>query len=188
MKRYGSTAIIVLLSVIGVLVLTTVIFVVMGISYNNHEVRLRNQFNAVLENNKNEFDLMWKKIAKIAQVTKAERASVEKIIIEYAGARTGGGGLVGKGSFINAVHEALPNISDTAFVNLQNIIVASHDRFAANQTKLIDIKREHDNIRLTFPSSLICGGREELKLIIVTSDKTEEAFETGKDNDTDLDL
>ena len=180
-----------LFAIIGSIATSVIILVIaavvglMYVSASNTEIRLRNQAEAVQLDNTNEFDLMWKKISQVAQVTKAERASVEKIIIEYAGKRTGTGS---RGGFINAVRESLPNISDKAFTNLQNIIVSSRDRFAMRQKQLIDLKREHDNLRMTFPNSMFIGSRPELEIKIITSTRTEEAFETGKDDNVDLGL
>ena len=172
---------------IAILVIGFVFTLTIGIMYvntSNSEIRLRNQIGTVQVDNQNEFDNMWKKISQVAQVTKAERASVEKIIIGYADQRTSGG----SGSFINAVREALPNIDNAAFLNLQNIIVASRDSFTNRQTQLLDLKREHDNLLMTFPGSIFVGGREQIEVTIVTSDRTVETFETGVDNDVSLGL
>lgn len=154
------------------------------ISTSNAEIRLRNQANAVQIDNQNEFDNMWKKISQITQVTMAERESVERIIIGYADERTSST----SGAFINAVREALPTIDNATFVNLQNIIVASRDRFTQRQKQLIDIKREHDNLIMTFPGSLFVGNRPQLKITIVTSSRTQDAFTTGVDDNVDLNM
>jgi len=173
------------ISLTGSVAIVLIIAIAIGImymSYNNKEVRLKNQFNAVQVDNQNQFDNMWKKISQVTQVTKSERDSVERIIKGYASEHST------KGAFINAVREMLPNIDSKTWLNLQNIVVSSRDRFTGNQTKLLDIKREHDNLLQTMPSSWFVGGREQLKAVIVTSDKTEDAFNTGKDNDVKLDL
>ena len=171
--------------VIGLAVIFMFFVVMIGVSYihyNNTEVRLRNQIGAVQENNKNEFDLMWKKISNIVEVTKSERESVERIIIEHASQRNSGKTL------INAVKESIPtqNIDSTTFQNLQNIIVASRDTFALNQKKLIDLQRAHKNITETFPGKIFLSGVEPVDINIVTSSKTDEAFETGKDDNVEL--
>jgi hypothetical protein len=54
------------------------------------------------------------------------------------------------------------------------------------QKELIDYKREHDNLRKLFPSCIFVGSRPEIKIIIITSEKTENTFKTGKDNDVDV--
>jgi hypothetical protein len=40
-------------------------------------------------------------------------------------------------------------------------------------------------LRITFPGSLFLGGREEIKIQLVTSARTEEAFSTGQENNAD---
>lgn len=175
----GSMIAIVSVVVFVVLILMVVISY---FSFSNGEIRLRNQISAVQTDNQNEFDLMWKKISQVAQITRSERESVERIIIGYADERTGSN----QGSFINAVREALPTIDNSTFLNLQNIIVSSRDRFAQRQKQLIDLKREHDNILMTFPGSLFVGGRPQIDIVVITSTRTQNTFESGLDDDISL--
>ena len=177
-----SKGLIASLAGVGIIIIMAITVFTMYISTSNGEIRLRNQIQAVQVDNQNEFDLMWKRIGQVAQVTQAERASVERIIVGYADQRSGGG----NGSFINAVREAIPSIDNATFINLQNIIVSSRDRFAQRQKQLLDLKREHDNILMTFPGSLFVGGRPKIEVTIVTSDRTQEAFSTGVDNNIEL--
>lgn len=175
-----------LIATIAFGVIALILAITIGVMYvgtSNTEIRLRNQINAVQVDNQNEFDNMWKKINQVVQVTDAERQSVENIIIGYAQSRAGNGG---NGTFINAVREALPNIDNSTFRNLQNIIVASRDTFTNRQTQLLDLKREHDNILMTFPGSIFVGGRPQIEVTIVTSSRTQEAFSTGSDDNVDL--
>jgi hypothetical protein len=170
---------------IAVFAVLVVLMLSMGgcaVSYYNTAIDLEARFKATQENNKNEMDLMKKKIAQTAQIPKAHVDKLEKIVIAHAKARGGGGHL------FKMVTESIPEVPETTWLNLQNIITSSRDKFAANQKMLLDIKREHDALRGKFPSSLIVGGRPELAAVIVTSTDTEKAFETGKDDDTDLGL
>lgn len=171
------------LAAVGIILFFLLIIGVTYVNISNKEIRLRNQSVAIQLDNQNEFDNMWKSIEQVANVTRAERESVERIIVQYADVRTGAGG---GGSFINAVREALPNIDNTTFVNLQNIIVASRNRFTQRQTRLVDIKREHDDILMTFPGNIFVGGRPQLNIVIVTSTRTEDAFRIGRDDNLDL--
>lgn len=66
-------ALVISLSFLGVFLLLAVIAAVTYISYTNSEVRLRSQAEAVQTNNKNEFDLMWKKISQVVQVGKTRQ-------------------------------------------------------------------------------------------------------------------
>jgi len=184
MKTKSSKAsVLVAVGFLCVFFVIAILLFLMSVGISNQEVRLRNQIEAVQLDNKNEFDLMWKKIAQVAQVTKEERASVEGIIVNYAAER---GSNAGNGSFINAVREALPNIENKTFLNLQNIITASRDRFAGRQTQLIDLKRAHDDLLETVPSSWFVGDRGEIEIIVITSSETDKTFDTGRDDHVDV--
>lgn len=49
------------------------------------------------------------------------------------------------------------------------------------QERQVDIKREHDNLRMHFPSSLFVGGKPALENELIISAAAQEAFETGVD-------
>jgi hypothetical protein len=51
------------------------------------------------------------------------------------------------------------------------------------QKELIDYKREHDDLRMKFPSRIFLKNVQEIKIIIITSSKTKKTFESGEDND-----
>jgi hypothetical protein len=173
-----------LIAASSVFFLLFVVVTFYGVSTHNTAISLESQFEAVQNDNKNQYDNMVKKIMKSAQVTKKQAEFIGKIIIDHAKSRGGSGPM----TLVNAVKESIPTIPDKAWTNLQNIITSSHDRFASAQTRLLDIKREHDILRMSIPSSFIVGGRNELEAIIVTSSRTENAFTTGKDDDMELGL
>ena len=86
------------------------------------------------------------------------------------------------------VQESVPNVDTTTMNNLQNIITGSRDAWTMRQKELIDLNRQHDQILNVFPSGFILKmlGRKSINITIITSDKTETAFATGKDNDTQV--
>jgi len=174
------------LGVFGILVL--IVFVLGGsiIGTFNREVALRTTIEQKQVDNTSEFDNMWKKISQVAQVTDGQKEAIKEILVGYANARSQGRD--GSGSFVNALHEAIPNIDTTTFNNLQNIIVGSRDGFTMRQKELLDLKREHDKMLRSFPSNIVLGmfGRQPIDVKIVTSSKTEKTFETGKDDDVSV--
>lgn len=181
-----SKGTVVTLGVVGIIVV--MVFVIIGavIGTFNTEVSLRTTIEQKQKDNTSEFDNMWKKISQVAQVTEGQKEALKEILVGYAQARSQGRD--GSGSFINALHEAIPNVDTTTFNNLQNIIVGSRDSFTMRQKELLDLKREHDKLLRTFPSNVILGmfGRKEIDIQIVTSSKTEKTFETGKDDDVSV--
>jgi len=166
-------------AILGVVVIFGLIIGGMWVSAHNTEIKLRKTFEAKQVDNKSEYDNMWKKIAQVAEVTDEHKKALREIFEGYAGARGG----VGDGGIMKWLQEAVPNVDLKTYENLQNIIVSARDRFTMRQKELLDIKREHDTLLASFPSSFFVGGRDELKAQIVTSTRTERSFETGTDDD-----
>lgn len=174
---------------LGITVIVILLLMVFGgqaIGIFNRFATLRAAFDNKQIDNTSEHDNMWKKISQVAQVTDAQKEAIKDIMVGYAQARSQGRD--GSGSFVNAVREVVPNMDTTTFNNLQNVIVGSRDSFTMRQKELLDIKREHDTLRTTFPGNFVAVifKVEELKAKIVTSTKTEKAFETGKDDDVSV--
>ena len=177
-----NKTVVAVIGLVGVLILTVIMFVGMYVTYSNAEVRLRNAIVAKQTDNKNEMDNMWKQISQVTQVTDEQKKALVEIFNGYATARTGNGG----GSLVKWVKEVVPNVDQSTFKNLQNIISAKRDGFVMRQKELLDLNREHDNQIDTIPSSLFVGGRGKINITIVTSTRTENAFQSGKDDDTSL--
>lgn len=172
------TAVIGVAGVIGVGIATSVI------SAHNREVRLRDTLLAKQVDNQSEYDSLWKKIAQATEVTEEQRVALIEIFREHAAARGGGS----DARIASWLHESVPNVDTTTFNNLQNIIAGSRDRFAMRQKELLDIKREHDIVLDSFPSGAILAmlGREKMDVTIITSQRTQETFRTGMDDDVRL--
>ena len=181
-----SKGIVIALGLFGMFVLVLLVIGGSVIGTFNTEVSLRATIENKQKDNKNEFDSMWKKISQVAQVTDAQKQAIKEIVVGYAQARSTGKDA--SGSFINALHEVVPNIDTTTFNNLQNIIVGSRDSFTMRQKELLDLKREHDKLLRSFPSNIVLGmfGKKEIDVTIVTSSRTEKVFETGTDDDVNV--
>jgi hypothetical protein len=151
----------------------------------NKEARLKNLVVAKQKDNTSEFDNMWKVIQQTAQVPEQKKEALKEIFNSYASARTGTGD---GGSLMNWIKEAVPNVDVKVYDNLMNIIVSKRDAWTMRQKELIDIDREHNVMFDVFPSNIVLGifGRQKTVITIVTSSRTEKAFETGKDDDVEL--
>jgi beta-lactam-binding protein with PASTA domain len=178
-----NKTLIAVVGLVGVLILGVIMVVGMYVTYSNKEVRLRNALVAKQTDNKNEMDNMWKQISQVTQVTDEQKKALVEIFSGYASARTGNNA---GASLAKWVKEAVPNVDQTTFRNLQNIIASKRDGFVMRQKELLDLKREHDNVIDTLPGSLFVGGRGKINVVIVTSGRTEDAFQTGQDNDVSL--
>ncbi len=172
--------------IIGAGVLGAVLIVVFAlIGKLNIENTLRQTIVAKQRDNQSEYDNMWKKISQVAQVTTAQKEALKEIIMGYAQARTGTGD---KGAIMSWIQESVPNVDTTTFNNLQNIIVSSRDGFTMRQKELLDLSREHNTMlgQIPWGSILRAMGRNAIEITIVTSSRTEESFESGKDDDVSV--
>lgn len=169
--------------VIAVFLLLVVVAVLVGVSISNSEVRLRNEIAAQQKANEAVYDTMWKIIQQEAEVSD----QYQKKFYE------GFGKIIGSryekergGALLSMITEANPKFDTGLFAKLMRSIEGQRTVFLQNQKRLLDLKAEHDNVRATFPGSLICGGRPAIEVVIITSQKTDDAFKKGKDDDTNL--
>lgn len=167
---------------LGAIVLLVGIVALMYVSASNSEVRLRNAVTAQQKANETSFDTCWKIIQQQAQVTDKYKDGFKEI---YTGLMEGRHYEKG-GSLFKFVTEANPNFDVQLFVKLSTSIEAQRTVFKRDQQKLIDMKREHDNLLTTIPSTWFVGSRPPVDIKIVTSSKTDDAFRSGKEDDINL--
>lgn len=172
------------IGIVGVIIalLSGIIFAAVFVGYFNSEARLRNQFNAQQKNLEVVYDETWKVISQTAQVSDQYATQFKEIYVNIMDARYS----KGDGTLMKWIHEANPNFDSSLYEKLATAIEAKRATFAREQKKALDIKRQHDDLRTTFPSNLVCGGKPELELKLVTSTRTSKAFETGVDDEVDL--
>lgn len=154
----------------------------MNIQYDNREARLRNQASAQQDANKVVFDKVWKVLQQKAQVTDQYKDAFAKIYPELMEGRYGN---ERGGALLSMITESNPNFDVSLYKDLMTSIEAQREGFARVQIALRDIKREHDDLRTTAPANWFVNA-EELKVVLVTSGKTDEAFSTGREEDVDL--
>lgn len=175
---------------LGIVIGIVAVFVVgvLGVSfvqYSNTEIRLRNQIDAQQEANKTVFDQTWKIIQQQAGVASEYKDSFREVYGEimqerYSNKRGG--------ALFSWIHEHNPEFDSSLFAKVMSSIEVQRTQFTAVQKRLIDLKREHDDMLEVFPSSLFLAvaGRQPVNIQIVTSTKTEETFKTGTEDDVDL--
>lgn len=168
---------------ISALAFLLIIPFILWASYNNTEISLRNQTVAQQKANEAVFDQTWKIISQQAQIANEYKNSFEKIYPQLMEGRYGN---ARGGALLSFITESNPNFDTKLYSQLANSIEIQRTEFTREQKKLIDIKREHDVLRQSFPSNLFVGNRPEIQITIVTSHKTEETFRTGKDEDIEV--
>lgn len=163
------------------------LFVIFGavsfMNYSNDEILIRKQVEAQQEKLHVVFDATWKIIQQKADVADAYKDSFAKI---YPAIMAGRYGNARGGALMSWVTESNPNFDVSLYKDLSNAIEGQRTNFANEQSRLVDMKREHDTLCEVFPGSLFLKSRDNIKIDIVTSDKTEDSFKTGKDNDVSL--
>jgi len=151
-------------------------------SYSNSDVRLRNQVVAQQKKNEAVFDNTWKIIKQQAGVATQHKDAFKEIYGDIMHGRYDDGG----GKMMKWVQEHNPEFDSSLYKKLMTSIEAQRTIFTREQTKLIDLKREHDNLLQMIPSNLFVGSRDPVAIVIVTSSKTEKTFDSGHEDDVDL--
>lgn len=160
------------------------LFGIVYVSYSNKEVRLRNAATAQETANQAIFDNVWKTIAQTANVKDDYKEEFRKSWADILAANNSGSRMGSIQVFVNRVN---PKFDGGALSKRLMVVIESQRKeFLNNQKKLVSIKQEHDNIRTTFPGSVVCGGRPELKITIVTSGRTQDTFDSGREDDISL--
>lgn len=171
---------------IGVFV-TGMLLTMMGvgsvIGINNDFVGQEAGLNAQYKQNQNNYDNMVKKVLEVAQVPEMMTSDLEKVT---KAAITGRYGAEGSKAVFQFIKEQNPTVSSEIYLKVQQVIEAGRNSFEADQKVLLDKKRIYETQLNSFPTGAIARfmgfPRIDLaKIDIVTSARTEKAFDTKKD-------
>jgi hypothetical protein len=154
-------------------------------SYSNKEIGLRNQLKAQQQSVQVVFDNTWKIISQTAEVSDQYKQTFSEVYPKIMEGRYGDP-KERKGALLSFITESNPQFDTKLYEKVAVAIEAQRTIFTNEQKTLIDMKREHDNLRQLFPGSMFLASRTEFEIKLVTSSKTEKSFETGKDDDTKL--
>ena len=174
-----------ILGVVGLFILGTFLSV---ISTSNQEVDLRNRFKQKMDERTAFYDKMWKTISQKSQVALRNDSSFAKNVNAIMAGRKDAQDI-----FMKWVQESNPNSNYEAvsvlYGDLSRAIEGQRDGFFMEEKMIQSIVLEHDNIMTKFPSGWILGsfmGRTRLVYKPITSDRTDEVIESGKDNNTQV--
>lgn len=180
----------------GVFLLLGISIVIWAVGVSNDEIRLRNRGNAQQEACAAFFDKMWKVLQQDAQVADQYKEAFKEIYPDLIAGRYSG---KNDGSLMKWVTEHNPEFNINLYDKLMTAIEGQREGFFVEQQKLIDIDRQHKDMRWTFPKKLVIGKRQNIgyevdeagKVIkkgitIIKSLNTDEAYKSGQENDVDL--
>lgn len=168
----------------GSFLLLGTILLVWGISGYNSQASLKNTYEMKIKDNSSEFDNMWKKISQVCQLADSKKEAFREIFVANSDARTPDGA----GKMIYWVKEAAPNLDLKVYDNAQNIIVGSRDSWTFRQKELVGIAEQYNKNLVTFPRNIFLGmfGFQKIDPKVITSGRTEKAFQEGRDDDVSL--
>lgn len=169
---------------LGILAFAGISLVTLGftaLSWHNSASKLENAYEMKVIDNRSMFDNMWKKIKQVSKVPEDKKNAFKEIFNSYAQSRNSGSDQ----QVMTWVKEAVPNMDLNIYDNVMNIIVGSRDTWTNKQTELVSIAEQHNLLLVTQPKGFILElfGHKKIDPKIITSDRTEEVFATGKDND-----
>lgn len=163
------------------IIIGTVVAVVLiiFIACFNREKGLRADFENEQRVNQADFDNMYKTIAQKYQVSGEFYDQLKELTQAAVQGRSGG-------ALAKSVTENYPNMDPALAREVMATIEGKRNQFQSHQTKLSDIKNQHDHLIGRVPGIVFLFWVQPLKLEMVTSDRTQDAFRTGKDNDVGL--
>lgn len=152
------------------------------VKYSNQEVSLRNEYDAQKKILETSYDKMWKTLSQKAQVSNEYKEGFNEIYQNMIAGRY----QQGDGSLMKWIQESNPTFDPSLYKDLMASIDSERTGVKFANDRMTDIKREHQDLRLKFPSSLFVGSRQELEDFVISSTKTKKVMETGVDDDVEL--
>ena len=153
------------------------------ISTNNELVAMEQGLQAQYDQDRNAYDNMFKKFQEVAQVPAMYTEDLKKV---YDSAIQNRYGKDGSKAMFQWIQEHNPNFDSSMYRQIQQVIEAGRNSFEAEQKMLLDKKRVYLTALNQFPTVVVARmlgfPKIDLKKIdILTSERTEQAFGTKKD-------
>ncbi|WP_238357981.1 hypothetical protein [Cohnella zeiphila] len=181
----GSTKLLALgcLGFIGVVLIIVLIGAAVIWGHRNTAVALDEQIKAQYLSNQSNYDNMWKRFKEMAQVTDMQADDMKKVYGDIISGRYQDSSLL-----FQMVQEQNPRMDSSLYTKLQNEVSAGRTEFDRNQKEVLDQIREYNTfIRKHVIMNAIFRFKElDGSKYMITSDRTSNAFETGKDDEIKL--
>jgi len=174
------------LIIVGVLVvgggLLALVSIVGLMGTYQEATRLKNEITAEQKNVKITYDNSWKIVMQKAEVSTQYTDAYKQIIKSMTADRYANG----TGSISASIAENNPNIDLSPLKDLMNTIEGLREKYQMDQKKVLSKNNVYENLRTATVSGMILSAMGILKPLdiqMVTSTRTENAFETGKDDE-----
>lgn len=178
----STKTILVLVSILMLVGISTCSF----ISKRDHAVTTFTTYESKVANIQNIFDKTFKTIEQSAQVKKIDRQEYESMLKAFVDR-----GDAYKGTMMVWVQETLAQNDKSVTLKLMSVIENARDELSiANQEANFAASEHNAYVRKTMNSLWLIGSSygEEVQIKQITSSRAEKALETGKDDDTNLNL
>lgn len=163
--------------VIVVILLT--MFKIIGVV--NHEIVLRNHYDAHVNEVETTYDTMWKTIAQKHDISDEYRETFIDGLKAVAAGREGGGLFKS-----NTEANSQLGLSTAVFQDVMTTIEGKRDQLKRSQDTLTDIWREHKSFCQVFPNSIFVGGKVMPRPTMISSSRTKSAIDSKLDDDIEL--
>ena len=153
--------------------------------YRNRANTLQIQIDKQVKKNEISFDNSWKIVKQEAQVDDKYSDVVKDF---YVGIMTGRYGENGRqeGGIMNTLQESNPKFNDAMYEHLVQTIQEQRKAFQRDQNTLVSLSEQYEILLKNFPGSFFLSDYKPIDIKLVTSTKTEKAFASGVDDDTDV--
>lgn len=170
---------------LGVVLVLAIGAIAWAIGVSNKEKTIKIRGEAQQEVCEAFFSNMWEVLQMKAGVANEYKESFKEIYIPLIEGRYNDNNLLMKW-----ITESNPTFDPSLYKDLMVAIEAQRNGFFLEQSKLIDIDREHKTMKAVFPASLIIGSREPIGgpegITILKNVATTDAYKTGTDASPEL--
>lgn len=158
------------------------------LSNRNTIITLEQAIESQYTANKSNYDSMIKSAKEMAQVTDMYAEDFEKIYSGLISGRYAGEESQQLNSLFKVVQESNPTLDSTVYTTLQRELSANRKTFDNNQAKVVDRIREYNTFveRKFITSAILNKQKIDSSKYIVTSESTEDAFNSGKADEINL--
>jgi hypothetical protein len=175
------------IAVIGILGIFAIIFISGIIGFGNDTVDLQNRRKQKDDERTAFYDKMWKTLAQKSQIALRNDSSFSRNVDAIMAGRKDAPQL-----FMKWVQESNPNANYEAvsalYADLSRAVEAQRDGFFVQEKMIQGIVLEYNNRIQKFPGSFynLFYGRKKMEYKPITSTRTDNVIETGKDDDVKL--
>lgn len=158
------------------------------LSNRNTIITLEQSIEAQYTANKSNYDSMIKKVKEMVQVTDMYADDFERIYSGLISGRYEGEEKQQLNSLFKVVQESNPTLDSSVYTTLQREISANRTTFDNNQAKVVDRIREYNTFveRKFITSAILNKNKIDANKYIVTSQSTEDAFNSGSADEIQL--